>query len=114
MSLTHEECSVVAEALAERAAIREHDGGETREQAEAAARSAMRVYRVRVGMGPGQSDRGVVLLAPECDIGEATRLAQMQFGTERVVSVTQEWDSGADMAVRRDRKAVDEPAWVTT
>lgn len=88
--LTPDERATVAEALAERAAIREFDGGETREQAEAAARCAMRVYRVLVRMGDGMPDRGVVLLAPECDLIEATQIARDQFGADRVVSVVDE------------------------
>lgn len=91
MSLTPDERADVAEALAERAAIREYEGGEPRPVAEAAARSAMRVYRLRVRMGAGQPDASVILLAPGCDLAEATRAAHLRFGADRVVLVALEW-----------------------
>lgn len=65
----------------------EHDGGLPRPVAEQEAQTAMRVYRLLIAMGPGEPDRKVVLLAPHCDLAQATRAAQGQFGAARVRSV---------------------------
>jgi hypothetical protein len=85
--LTPDDKAAIAEALEERAAIREHEGGEPRPVAEREAREAMRVYRVLVAMGEGQPPRWVALLAPGCDPAEAERLARWQFGAARVLEL---------------------------
>jgi hypothetical protein len=84
--LTPDERADLAEAIAERAAIMEHDGGLSRQAAEAAAAARMRVYRLHIAM-PDGPPRWAVLLAPGCDLAEATRTAHNQFGAERVLSV---------------------------
>lgn len=61
----------IAEALAERAAIQECDGGLPRAEAEQSARAAMRAYHVLVAMDPGQAPRWVTLILPGCDLAQA-------------------------------------------
>jgi hypothetical protein len=73
----------VAEAIEERAAIREFDGGETREVAERNARSAMRVFCYWLTDKPRTR---LVLIAPSCDLAEARRHLGLQFG-ERLLDV---------------------------
>lgn len=77
----------IQEAIDERAAIREFEGGEPRATAEREARAAMRVYRVRVAMGTGEPDRWVTMLAPGCELHEAETVARGQFGAARVLEV---------------------------
>ncbi|MBP8197648.1 MAG: hypothetical protein KAX64_03720 [Chromatiaceae bacterium] len=77
----------IREAIAERAAIREHDGGEPRPLAEHRAHASMRVYRVLVAMDHDQPPRWATLLAPGCDLAEATHAAQGRFGTARVLEL---------------------------
>lgn len=79
-ALTPEDLVNIEEAIAERAAIREHDGGEDRTTAEAQAVSAMRVYRLLVAMDEGIEPRWVTMLAPGCDLDEAERTASLKFG----------------------------------
>ena len=76
----------VREHLEERAAIREHDGGEPREKAEAEARKALRVYEYRLS---DYGDKGpwLILLAPGCDLAEAERSLRNRFGVDRVLAV---------------------------
>lgn len=85
--LTADERADVREALDERAAIMEFDGGLPRPEAEVQAARLMRVYRVRVAMGEGEPDRWAVMLAPGCVLPEARRAAALQFGAERVREV---------------------------
>lgn len=80
-TLTPEEQDDIAEAVEERAAIREFDAGEDRATAEAQAVSSMRVYRLLVSMGEGQADRWLTMLAPGCDLAEAERTARLKFGS---------------------------------
>ena len=77
----------IREAIAERAAIREYDGGESRPLAEHQAHAAMRVYQVLVAMDPGQPPRWATLLAPGCELAEATHAAQGRFGPKRVLEI---------------------------
>lgn len=84
--LTDEDQASITEAVVERAAIMEFDGGLPRDQAEHQARSSMRVYRVLVGM-MDTDPRWCTLLAPGCDMAEAQRAAVAQFGAERVLEV---------------------------
>jgi len=79
----------IAEAINERAAVREFDGQESRRVAETAARSAMRVYRIRVAMGLGEFPKWTTLLAPGCDLAAATDCARGQFGPDRVLEITE-------------------------
>ncbi len=78
-NLTPQDQADIQEALEERAAIREFDGGESRGQAEQHAREAMRVYQVRVAMDPG-TPVWVTMIAPGCDLPEATAAAYNRFG----------------------------------
>lgn len=78
-ALTTEERENIAEAIEERAAIREFDAGEDRATAEAKAISAMRVFRLLVAMSEGQEDRWLTMLAPGCDLAEAERTANLKF-----------------------------------
>ena len=73
-----------------RAAIQEHDGGLPRVDADAQARSAMRVYRVLVAMDEGEPDRWITMLAPHCGLPEAAESARRQFGAHRVRSVVEQ------------------------
>jgi hypothetical protein len=47
----------------------------------------MRVYRVLVAMDPGTPDRWATLIAPGCDLPEATAAARNRFGAARVLEV---------------------------
>jgi hypothetical protein len=78
-----DEEEAIAEAIEERAAVREFDGGETREVAERNARSAMRVFRYRLTDKPRS---WLVLIAPGCDLAEARRHLVLRFG-DRVLAV---------------------------
>lgn len=84
--LTDEDQASITEAVVERAAIMEFDGGLPRPEAEQQARSLMRVYRVRVAMDD-EPARWCTLLAPGCDITQAQHAAVAQFGAERVLEV---------------------------
>ncbi len=75
----------VQEAIEERAAITEYDGGLPRGEAETQAKARMRVYEYKLTDGP----RWLVMLAPGCDLLEAQRSLRQKFG-ERFVSV-REW-----------------------
>lgn len=79
--------AAIHEAIEERAAIREYDGGESRPLAEHRAHASMRVYRVLIHMGQDQPPRWSTLLAPGCDLAEATLAAQGRFGAERVLEI---------------------------
>jgi hypothetical protein len=81
--LSEEDLESIDEAIEERAAIREFDGGETREVAERNARSAMRIFRYRVADKPSS---WLALIAPGCDLTEARRHLELQFG-ERLLEV---------------------------
>jgi hypothetical protein len=74
----------IREAIEERAAIREFDGGESRQVAEREARSAMRVYRYRLTDRP---DTWLTMIAPGCDPDEARRSLALRFGAERLIEV---------------------------
>lgn len=78
-SLTSDEQADIEEAIEERSAIREFDGGEDRQIAEARAASGMKVFRLLVAMGEGQVDRWLTMLAPGCDLAEAERVAHQKF-----------------------------------
>jgi len=82
--LTPGERADIDEAIDERAAIQEYDGGLPRPEAERQARAAMRVYRYRLDYNPGQ---WLIIIAPGCDLNEATRCCRNRFGAERVVEV---------------------------
>lgn len=77
--LTADEQADIKESIEERAAIREHDGGEDRATAEAQATSAMRVYRLLIAKNEGIEPRWVTMLAPGCDLAEAERTARLKF-----------------------------------
>jgi hypothetical protein len=47
-------------------------------------RAAMRAYRVLVAMGQGEPDRWLVMIAPGCDLAEASAAARLAFGPDRV------------------------------
>lgn len=77
--LTADETADIEEAVQERAAIREFDGGEDRATADTNAASGMRVYRLLIAMGEGQEPRWITMLAPGCDLAEAERTAFIRF-----------------------------------
>jgi hypothetical protein len=74
----------IVETTAERAAIMEHDGGLPRPQAEALAKSAMRVFRYRLTDKP---DTWMVLICPGCNLAEARAVLGGQFSESRVLDV---------------------------
>jgi hypothetical protein len=88
--LTTEDREAIGEALLERAAIMEFDGGAPRAVAEANARASMRVYRILVSMGPGMPDKWATVLAPGVEPPEALRIVQGQFGPERVLELVEQ------------------------
>lgn len=71
----------IREALDERAAIREFEGGEPREIAEREARVAMRIFDALVAMPAGDPSpaRWVTLLLPGCDLAQAQATAAWRF-----------------------------------
>jgi hypothetical protein len=58
--------------------------------AEREARTTMRVYRLLIAMGAGEPDRWLTMLAPGCDLTEATETARHQFGAARVLRVVEQ------------------------
>jgi hypothetical protein len=86
--LSSDDEEAIAEAIEERAAIREYDGGETREVAEREARAATRIYRALVAMPDDRPPRWVTMLLPGVDsLKEASEAAHWQFGSDRVIDV---------------------------
>ena len=77
----HEES--IHEHLEERAAIMEYDGGLTRDQAETEARKALRVFEYRLTDNP---DAWLVLIAPGCDLDEASESLRVRF-EKRLIDV---------------------------
>lgn len=88
-TLTPQERADISEALVERAAIREFEGGEPRAVAEANALAEMRVYLLHVAMDPGHPPRRVTMIAPGVEPAEAIRIAAGQFGPERVLDLVE-------------------------
>jgi hypothetical protein len=78
-ALSAADLEVIDEALAERAAIREFEGGEPRPHAEAQARTAMRCYRILVTMDDPQPPRWVTLVAPGLSLADARHDAEGRF-----------------------------------
>lgn len=74
----------IREAIAERAAVQEQDGGLSRSEAETRATRAMRVYRYRLSDKPND---WLVMIAPGCDLTEARRSLIARFGIERLAEV---------------------------
>ena len=83
--LTEAERADLHEAFEERAAIAEYCGNLPRPEAEAQARRLVRAYRVQVAM-PGAAPKWAAMIAPGCDLHEARRAAELQFGPTRVLS----------------------------
>jgi hypothetical protein len=83
--LTPEDLEAVAEAIEERAAIREFYGGETREVAERNARSTMRIFRYMMTDKPSLWR---VWIAPCCELAEARLNLELRFG-ERLLDVVE-------------------------
>lgn len=92
--LTAEQQADITEAIEERAAIQEHDGGLSRSQADMQATRAMRIYRYRVADHPHE---WLTLIAPGCDLDEARRTLVGQFGAARLIAVEEStgWCDGA-------------------
>lgn len=78
-ALTPAEQQDIRDAVAERAAIQEYDGGLSRAQAQQTARGAMRVFRACVDMGPDRPAHWVTMLLPGCDLQAAAKAAAWQF-----------------------------------
>lgn len=92
--LTADQHNGIQEAITERAAIQEHDGGLSRSQADLQATRAMRIYRYRVADHPHE---WLTLIAPGCDLEEARRTLVGQFGAARLIAVEEStgWRDGA-------------------
>jgi hypothetical protein len=84
--LSPAEIEASREAIDERAAIREFDGGEDRTTAEREARSAMRVFHFRLADRP---DIWLTMLAPGCDLDDARRTLSLRFGEDRLIEVAE-------------------------
>lgn len=82
--LTADQRDGIDEAIAERAAIMEYDGGLPHRQAEDQATRAMRVYRYRVADRPLE---WLTLIAPGCDLEEARATLIWRFGADRVLEI---------------------------
>ncbi|MBV5275630.1 MAG: hypothetical protein JZU52_18995 [Lamprocystis purpurea] len=85
--LPEADAEAITEATDECVAIRKFEAGESRTAAERAARSAMRVYRVLVAMGDDAPARWLTMLAPGCDLDQATADACGRFGPDRVLEI---------------------------
>lgn len=78
--LTGEDLETISEAIEERAAIMEFDGGLSRAEAERQARDAMRVYYALADGNTAQPPRWRVMLLPGVDsLGEARKAAEWRF-----------------------------------
>jgi hypothetical protein len=88
--LTAENHEAIVEAIEERAAIREFDGGESSEAAEREARSALRVHRYRMTDKP---DIWLTMIAPGCSLEDAARDLRGRFGERLLEVVEQVWRS---------------------
>jgi hypothetical protein len=75
--LSEEDRESLEEAIAERAAVREHDGGETREVANREASSVMRAFRYLLTDKPRT---WLTLICPNCDLAEARHHLELRFG----------------------------------
>jgi len=84
--LSQDDQAAIEEAIEERAAIREFDGGEDRATAEQEASSAMRVYRYRL---TDKAESWLTLICPGCDLAEARKSVASKFGQERVLEVVE-------------------------
>ncbi|MEA3273905.1 MAG: hypothetical protein U9Q81_01100 [Pseudomonadota bacterium] len=82
--LTDEERQAIEEAVAERAAIQEFDGGLSRAEAERQARVAMRVFRYRLTDAPGTWH---ALICPGCELDQAKAVLTLRFGPGAVAEV---------------------------
>ncbi|NEX23500.1 hypothetical protein G3480_24995 [Thiorhodococcus mannitoliphagus] len=92
--LSEEEHEAILEAIAERAAIREMEGSQSRSFAEREARAAMRVYRVLLETTPGRAHWATLIL-PGCNQAEATTHARRRWRSSRILAlVTKELDEG--------------------
>lgn len=74
----------IREHFEERAAIREYDGHEPREKAEAEAKAALTVYEYRLTDNP---NLWLILIAPGCDLSQAEQALKNRFGIDRVLTV---------------------------
>lgn len=92
--LTADQHNGIQEAITERAAIQEYDGGLSRSHADMQATRAMRIYRYRVADHPHE---WLTLIAPGCDLEEARRTLVGQFGAARLIAVEEStgWRDGA-------------------
>ncbi|MBK5965228.1 hypothetical protein CCR95_14305 [Thiocystis minor] len=84
LPLTQDQRDSIREAITERAAIQEYDGGLSRSEAENQATRAMRVYRYCLTDKPTD---WLVMIAPGCDLDEARRTLVGQFGAGRLIDV---------------------------
>lgn len=84
--LTVDDRAEIQEAIEERAAIQEFDGGLPRAEAERQARIRMRAYHVHVAQRQAAAI-WLVILAPGCELPEARAAAARQFGAERVLDI---------------------------
>lgn len=85
--LTAAERQDITEAVAERAAIMEFDGGLPRPMAESEAASRMRVYQALIAMLDGSDPKWLVYLAPGTTLAEAQQELTRKFGADRVLDV---------------------------
>ncbi|MHB1516416.1 MAG: hypothetical protein ACYCVY_12070 [Acidiferrobacteraceae bacterium] len=74
----------IQEAVEERAAIREFEGGEPRTVAEAAARRAIRVFEYRLDH---IDSPWLILLAPGADLTSARETLEHRFGAQRIFGI---------------------------
>lgn len=82
--LSADDHAAIREAIEERAAIREFDGGEPRAVAEHQAAAAMRIYKFRLADKP---DTWLTMLAPGCELDQAHRDLVLRFGADRLLEV---------------------------
>jgi hypothetical protein len=65
------------------------DVPETWPSAEPPPLTVTRVFDILVAMGPDRPANRITMIDRDCDLAEATRVAHLQFGTERVLEVTE-------------------------
>jgi hypothetical protein len=92
----------IREAIAERAAIREIDGGEDRATAEREAAAGMRIYQYRIADKP---DTWLTMLAPGCDLDDARHSLMLRFGADRLIDVRERTSPAAPQATTTERPA---------
>ena len=98
-ALSAEDQEAILEAIAERAAIREVEGGQSRALAEQEASAAIRVYRVLLETTSGRA-HWTTLILPCCNQAEAVAHAGRRWRSPRILALVKESLAEATCNVR--------------